>query len=136
MVSEKIAGTIWDGMEPNERRCMAMIIDSVNCPGEYRADLDRAYTPEFQKKVMDKRNALARQAIEECKKAAKPFRRIKTKADMFNLLDMTVGSNAKINNWQFACISQGYYPPKDVDEFMCAKHLHPKIERMFDGLCN
>lgn len=62
------------------------------------------------------------------------FSEIKSKKDMFALLDMLGGEAAKLTRWQFACISQGKYPPPSIEEFMANKDKHPDVVRMFDGL--
>lgn len=67
-------------------------------------------------------------------KTAVPFREIKCKQDMFKLIDMLGGVVAKLERWQFACISQGRYPPKSIDDFMAGKDKYPDISRMYDGL--
>jgi uncharacterized protein with PIN domain len=133
-VREKIYSAIWEGLEPNERRCMAMIMESFICPERNKEKLDSEYEPEFQRLVMDKKDTIASRVMDECRKAALPFRKVRGKQAMFNLLDVMGGATAKMNRWQFSCVSQGFYPPECVEDFMCSKHLHPGIERMFDGL--
>lgn len=59
MSDSTIGAMIWDGMEPDERRCMAMIIDAINGPPEYIAKLDAAFSKQFQLSVCVKRDWLA-----------------------------------------------------------------------------
>lgn len=58
MNPKTIAGAVWDGLEPEERRCLAMLIDARHGPPEYLDRLNKRYPASFQLDVLAKRQKI------------------------------------------------------------------------------
>lgn len=58
MSQQATATTVWDGLEPQERRCLAMIIDALRGPPEYKRLLNEQYSAGFQLDVLKKRKRI------------------------------------------------------------------------------